>query len=141
MSLYTVLKACCVFSQCRPGIYQAPYTLPCTSCCFPQMTHDIDKEVRALSQNFPYVVLLTGGENTEFCLVAERQVIATTEDFMEVLTGMIGAYFTLNIQYPKALYPVYIFIQHYVLGLKDCQPVPNSLTRVLSSLDNLLAEH
>ena len=102
------------------------------------MTHDIEKEVKTLAQNFPYVVLQTGGENTEFCLVAERNVLATTEDFIEVLTGMIAAYFALNIQYPKALYPVFIFVQHHVVVLKDCQPVPTSLTRVLSSLDKII---
>ena len=101
------------------------------------MTCDVDKEVMSIAQNFPYIVMLTGDENIQFLLVAERKALTSTDNFMEILTALVAAYFTFNIEYPKALYPIFIFLQHFVMELKDCQSVPNALTRVLSSLDRL----
>ena len=43
----------------------------------------------------------------------------------DALADVICAYFVFNIAYPK---PMYLFLQHFVLGLKVSQKVPTSVS-------------
>lgn len=66
----------------------------------------------------------------QFFTVVERLVLDDCEDLVDAITALIGAYFTFNIQYPKALYPVFIFLQQFVLKLQDSQTIPPIVTRL-----------
>ncbi len=70
----------------------------------------------------------------QFFQVAERIVVAESEGFVDALMDLICVYFTYNVQYPKPLYAVLVFIQHYVMAIKDSQPIPTILTATLSAL-------
>ncbi len=45
----------------------------------------------------------------------------------DAIKALFGAYFTYNMEYPKACTPFLIFFQFYILGIKDKQPVPDVL--------------
>ena len=60
--------------------------------------------------------------------------------FQQVLSVrilLIAAYFTFNMEYPKPLQSVLVFVQHFLLGIKDEQTVAHSATRLLSSLEKI----
>lgn len=104
---------------------------------FFQMICDLDKEVMNVKENHPYIAAVINGSAIQLFLVAERCVLGHTEDAARVFTALIGAYFAFNIVYPNPIYPLLIFIQRYILGIEDRQPIPTVLVRVLSSLDKV----
>ena len=77
------------------------------------MESDLDNEVISIDSNHPYIGLVTASSSMQVFLVAELHSDST------VFPEMISMYFTFNMVYPRPLYPVLIFVQHFVLGLKD----------------------
>lgn len=98
-----------------------------------QMTSDIDKEVRTVPNNYPYIVMALGDQALQYFVVGERLVLCKSDNFIESLFDLLCVYFTYNIQYPKSLSAVLLFVQHYILGIKDSQRIPPALIRVVSS--------
>lgn len=76
---------------------------------------DLDEEVKKVPQNFPYISVLIGNSSIQFFIIAERLVLDDCEKLVDAMTALVGAYCTFNIQYPRPLYPVFIFLQHFVL--------------------------
>ena len=72
-----------------------------------------------------------------YYLVAERIVMMHCQSLFEALQGLVASYFMANIEYPRPLTALLIFIQHIVLGIKDSQLMPNMVTQVVSSLDKM----
>ena len=68
-------------------------------------------------------------------IIAERAVLGSADNAMGALIGLIDAYYAFNMVYPKPLYAVLLFVQHFILNLKDKQAVPNVIAGVLSCLD------
>ena len=99
-----------------------------------QMTSNLDEEVQKMAYNFPYIAMIEGGSFLQFLVVAECIVMDDSENLTEALLNLISAYFAFNIEYLKPLYPVFLFIQHYIMD-KDNQTIPPALTRVLSTLN------
>ena len=100
------------------------------------MDQNLDEAAVAVSENHPYLGLVLGGTSLEVYLVIERCVLEAV-GASSSFTGLIAAYFAFNMTYPKALYAVLIFIQHFLLIIQDKQPLPISLTKLLSSLDKI----
>jgi len=73
-----------------------------------------------INQNEPYI--------------ARRRAIGCLS-FKDALIKLICSYFIFDICYSKALFSILVFIQCYILGIKDKTKVPNVVTRVLTSLD------
>ena len=90
----------------------------------------------ALPENHPYLGLALGGTSLHFFLIAERCILDEVEA-SSVFVGLIATYFTFNMAYPKAVYPVLLFVQHFLLCINDKQAVPISLTKLLSWLDKM----
>ena len=97
-----------------------------------QILCDRDEEVSKLSYVYPYIAMV-GDSCVQFFLVAEV-IVSETDGFLDARFDLICAYFTYNIVYPKPLYPVLLFIQRFVMDMKDSQTVPPSLMRALSAL-------
>lgn len=70
-------------------------------------------------------------------LVAERCLLGSPNNATNVLTGLIGVYFSFNMSYPKPIYPTLIFVQQCVLNIIDSQSVPDIVKRILGSLDRI----
>jgi len=64
----------------------------------------------------------------QYFVVVERKVIIQCVTFQDALIDMINYHFALDITYPPALYPVYMTIQRFLIGIKDKQVVPPVLT-------------
>ena len=101
------------------------------------MEHNLDEEAMTLSENHPYMGVVIGGTSLQVFVIVERTVLETVEA-STALSGLIAAYFSFNMTYPKGLYPLLIFIQHYILKIKDKQPTPICLTKFLSSVDKII---
>ena len=101
------------------------------------MESDLDNEVISIDSNHPYIGLVTASSSVQVFLVVEREVLQSLHSDSTVFLEMISMYFTFNMVYPRPLYPVLIFVQHFVLVLKDKQPIPTSVMTLVSSLDKL----
>ena len=87
--------------------------------------------------NYPYVAVVVADSAVQYYLVAERIVMTDCTSLFEALKGLVATYFMANMMYPKPLNALFIFIQHIVLGIKDSQAIPNTVTQVVSSLDKM----
>ena len=101
------------------------------------MDVDLDKEVMELPKKHPYLAVVMGGPCVEVFLIVERNVLESLKRISSIIIILIAGYFTFNMSYPKSLYPTLIFLQHFVLEIKDKQVIPCTVTRLLSSLDKV----
>ncbi len=99
------------------------------------MHTDLDDVVQSVGQNFPYLALVSENGRAQLYVVAERIVLHKCPSVLRGLLSLVAVYFTLNIEYPKALYAPLLFLQHFVFNIKDQQPIPGVVVRLLSSLD------
>ena len=74
-------------------------------------------------------------DSTQFYIVVEKEVLLECESIKDSIIDLISVYFTFDIEYPKQLYPVCLFLQHYVLEIVDNQRIPNNVTILLSTLE------
>ena len=57
---------------------------------------------------------------TELNVVAECEIFTESLSVYNAILDLISVYyFAFNIAYPKPLYPLFLFVQHYVLLIKD----------------------
>ena len=96
------------------------------------MDQNLDDAVMLLTDNHPYIAMVIGESSVQLLLVAERCVLEAIEE-STVFVGSIAAYY-FNMAYPKPILAVLLFIQYYLLVVKDKQPTPIALTKFLSSL-------
>lgn len=82
----------------------------------------------------PHVVAAETDEKMEYYIYIESECLMRIDSLEDALADLICAYFVFNIACPKNLYPVLIFLQHFVLGVKDGQLVPSSVTSLCSCL-------
>ena len=58
-------------------------------------------------------------------------------DMATALVDVMAAYFVFNIAFPKSLYTLLVFIQHYIFNIKDDQPEPNAIAVLLTGLEQV----
>ena len=58
----------------------------------------------------------------------------STENLRDALIDIICYYYVLDISYPKVMYALVIFIQHFVFGITDTGIVPPSVINLCSRL-------
>ena len=68
-------------------------------------------------------------------MVIEREISMETKKCLDAMINMICLYYVFDINYPKQLCPVLLFMQRFIVGIK---PIPTVLTRVLAGLDQHL---
>ena len=99
---------------------------------------NVDDEVAKITQSEPYM-LLTGslGEmSSQIFICCEQSVyLKDLKNIKEATYQLIATYFVYDIQYPKPLLPILIFLQHYVVQLKDKQPIPPATVKLLGNLE------
>ncbi len=98
------------------------------------MTLDVEKSVKDLEVH-PLIVKLAGQTSQQYLVCAEKVVLCECSDLADALQTLISTYFVFDIAYPKQMYPILLFIQRYLVGIKDEQPIPSSLIRMISALD------
>lgn len=70
----------------------------------------------------------------EYHLIVDGAVMYWCNTLPDALIDLLCFYYVLNIQYPKAMYPLYIFLQHFVFGLKNSSKLPNAVLTLFSNL-------
>jgi hypothetical protein len=71
---------------------------------------------------------------TEYHLIVDGLFMYSCDTLADALIDLLCFYFIFNIEYPKTMYSLFIFLQHFVLGLKDSSRVPNSVLTLFSNL-------
>ena len=84
------------------------------SCC------NIEEAAAANGQSEPYILV---SENL-YHLIVESSFTYSCENLPDALMDLMCYYYVLNMKYPKSMYALYIFFQHFVLGLKDNSRIP-----------------
>ena len=56
------------------------------------------------------------------------------ENLLDAVIDLICYYYVLNMEYPKSMYALYIFLQHFVIGSKDNSKIPTSVLTLCSNL-------
>ena len=86
--------------------------------CYMQGCVDINEFVTANNVQQPHIVATESDENVEYHIYIESECLVTVNCVADVLADLICAYFVFNIACPNSLYPILIFLQHFVLGVK-----------------------
>lgn len=102
-----------------------------------QMHCDLDAEIRKIPHNHPYIAAVIASKSISFFLVAERIVICENSSFIYSLLTLIATYYTFDMQYPQPLSPILLFVQRVIMHVSDSAQVPNSVTKLVSTLDKI----
>ena len=70
-------------------------------------------------------------------VLVERQPTTEASTFGSGLLDLYCSYFVYDIAYPKSFYSLLVFIQHYILELKDTQVDPPAVIEITISLMNM----
>ena len=100
---------------------------------------DLEKEVSEVQQSAPFLIV-TGrseAENCQFFICCEQDVYLESTSLTDAVIDLIATYFVYDVVYPKPLKSIFIFLQHYVLDLKDEQQVPPLALKLVKSLKNI----
>ena len=102
-----------------------------------QASADLEAEISQLSITSPYVIVTNNdNDNKQYFVVVENAIFLESTDFTEALLDLLSVFFCFNIEYPKQLYPILIFLQHHVCNIKDQQVVPNVVKVIYSAMSN-----
>lgn len=83
---------------------------------------------------FPSMHVFEADQSYQYYITSEHQIITESSSLLDALIDVFATYFTFDMSYPPKLYPLMIFLQHYVLELKDEQRQPNNVKILVSSL-------
>ena len=86
--------------------------------------------------NHPYIGVVAGDATVQFFVIAERNVLVRSKSFQSSLKSLIAAYYAFGICYPTATKAPLIFIQHFLLNIKEVK-LPDNIIRFVSSIDSL----
>ena len=85
----------------------------------------METAVLNLSENRGYLATIISDSTVQVFLIAERCLLGCPNNATSVIVALMGIHFSFNMVYPKQLYPMCIFIQHFVLKIIDRQKVPD----------------
>lgn len=84
----------------------------------------------------PHVVLAAG--ESEGRLVIEEKNICSTEGVLEAFVVLFSVFYIFNIEYPKYAKNTLIFIQKYIIQLKDKYKTPSKVSALMLKLNSLM---
>ena len=101
-----------------------------------QASSDISAKAKSVAHRHPYIAFVPSDTAVQFCVIAEKIVVLTSKYFQSALLSLIAAYYTFGMEYPTANKACLIFVQHYLLNIKE-DKLPDAVTRFISSIDSL----
>lgn len=115
------------------------YVILCIfSITYIQGCTDIDEFVGANKMQEPHIVAAEADEKMDYYIYIKSEHLLCADSLADALADLICVYFVFSIAYPKNLYPALIFLQHFVLGVKDSQQVSSSVSSLCSCLCSFL---
>ena len=88
-----------------------------------------------MNKNVAFLLHLESAEKNNFVVVVEREVFITTDNFINAMLYLFGAYYSFNIAYTQLAHPVLIFLQRYVMGIEDTQSIPKCVREAVHDSD------
>ena len=85
----------------------------------------------------PAIVVVNSDAAKQIMLVVEKEILLECCDMTTAVVDLMSAFFTFDIAYPKPLNRLCLFIQHFILGIIDDQPLPNAITILYTSMDKV----
>ena len=104
----------------------------------PQMENNFHNALLAIEQNHAFVAVIKGDTSVQVILTCERKAVTEVTSSSKLLVTLISLYFTFNIVYPKPLNSLLLFIQCFILCIKDKSPTPSNLRSFISALDKIV---
>ena len=102
---------------------------------YPQASADLDTEIKHIEVSSPYIIVTsTDDDSRQYFVVVEKMILVESSNMTAALQDFMSIYFSFNIAYPRPVYPVLLFLQHHVFGIKDDQTVPNIVKIVYSAM-------
>ena len=83
----------------------------------------------------PYIVAIETDETMHYHIYIQYDCLLSMHTLGDALADLICTFF-FDIAYPKLEYALLIFFQHFVLGLKDNQKIPPSVSSLCFSLSS-----
>ena len=79
--------------------------------------------MKEIEQSAPFIVItgMRGSEEAQYFICAEKAIILESRVICEAVLDLICCYFVYHICYPKSLNTILVYLQHFVLGVKDRQ--------------------
>ena len=100
------------------------------------MDCDVESVVNQINQSEAYVLATPTctADSKLYHLIVDHVFMFSTENLRDALIDIICYYYVLDISYPKVMYALLIFIQHFVFGITDTGIVPPSVINLCSRL-------
>lgn len=98
-----------------------------------KMSLQADVNIEAIAdayQSEPYI-MISGGL---YHLIIDAVFMYSCDNLASALIDLMCYYYVFNTAYPKSMYSLYIFLQHFVLGLKDNSKLPTAVISLCSFL-------
>ena len=81
-------------------------------------------------QTEPYIMFSDG----LYHIIIDKVFMYSCDDLANALIDLLCYYYVFNAAYPKSMFSLYIFFQHFILGLKDNSKLPTSVISLCSTL-------
>ena len=75
-----------------------------------------------------------------YSILVENVVVAETSDFVQAFALLLGAFYILNVEYPKKLEATLLFFQKFILGISGRSKLPSKVLTLMSNLKKALAQ-
>ncbi len=103
--------------------------------CELQECPNIEEIIESLKIEEAYIMITAEGTGEmQYHIVVDGLFMYTCDNLPNALIDLLCYYYILNIAYPKALNAVYLFLQNFILGIKDSVRLPNSVVTLYSNL-------
>ena len=87
---------------------------------------DADEKAERVGRKVPFVMICETNEGREYIVYVEKEHLISTKSVVDVVADLICTYFVSDLVYPRNIYPLLIFFQHIMTGLrmwKSFQPL------------------
>ena len=96
---------------------------------------DIEHEVEEIEQSAPYIAItgMPGTEEAQYHICCEKQVVTESRGVRDAVLDLMCCYFVFDTSYPKRLSSILVYIQHFLLGVKSSQKIPEAASKLASN--------
>lgn len=92
---------------------------------------DIDSVTGEIGQ---YILAAPTCDSKLYHLIVDGEFMFSTDALPGALLDILCYHYVLDISYPKSMYALLIFIQHFIFGITDSGNVPTSVINLCSKL-------
>ena len=96
---------------------------------------NIEEVIHNQQRQDAYIMATSNADGMmSYHIIVDGLFMYSRENLYNAVIDLLCYYYILNIAYPKGLHPVCLFLQHFVLGIRDSCKLPNSVLTLCSKL-------